>query len=85
MFNKIDALVKAQERLKVKKQKVDDKRKATCSAIGDTIQRLEDRAFVIKQSADNRIAVIERKLKKIKGQLALEIKYNNSIAEQNND
>ena len=82
MFNKIDMLIKEQERLKVKKQKIDDRRKAINSAIEDKIQRLEDKSFVIKQSADNKIAIIERKLKKIKGQLNLEVKYNNSIVEE---
>ena len=89
MFNIIDRLVNAQERYKVKRQKVDDKTNAKNSAIGckitkmeDKIQRLQDKALVNRKAADNKMALIDRKLKKIKGQLQLEVKYNNSIVEE---
>ena len=81
--NKIDRLVKENARLLVKKQKVDDKRKSANSQIENKLQNLENKAFVIKQNADNKIAEIERKIKKNKEQIKLEKDYYNSIGSEN--
>lgn len=85
--NKIDRLVKLEERLNVKMQKVDDKRKYKNSQIENTIQYLENKAFIIKKNADNMIAEIKRRLKKTRDQIKLEKDYYNSIGnvfEKNN-
>lgn len=85
--NKIDRLVKLEERLNVRMQKVDDRRKYKNSQIENTIQYLENRAFIIKKNADNMIAEIKRRLKKTRDQIKLEKDYYNSIGnvfEKNN-
>lgn len=78
--SKIDRLVKEQSDLKIKKQKVDDKRKEKCSAIENQLQKLEYRAFVIKEQADAKLAELDRKIEKNKKQIKLERDYYNSIA-----
>ena len=79
--NKIDRLVKKQGKLAVKKQQVDDKRKARNSVIENKMQVLQNKAFIIKQNADNTIAELERQMKKNVEQIKLEKDYYNSIGE----
>lgn len=78
--SKIDRLVKEQSELKIKKQKVDDKRKERCSAIENKLQKLEYKAFVIKEQADATLAELDRKIEKNQKQIKLERDYYNSIA-----
>lgn len=78
--SKIDRLVREQSDLKIKKQKVDDRRKEKCSAIENELQKLEYRAFVIKEQADAKIAELDRKIEKNRKQIKLERDYYNSIA-----
>lgn len=77
--NKIDKLVKQQSELLIKKQNIQDKMKETNSNIENKIQRLENKAFVIKQTADSKIAEIDRQYKKNLKQIQLEKDYYNSI------
>lgn len=77
--NKIDKLVKQQSELLIKKQNIQDKMKETNSNIENKIQRLENKAFVIKQTADSKIAEIDRQYAKNLKQIQLEKDYYNSI------
>lgn len=77
--NKIDKLVKRQSELLIKKQNIQDKMKETNSNIENKIQRLENKAFVIKQTADSKIAEIDRQYAKNLKQIQLEKDYYNSI------
>lgn len=77
--NKIDKLVKQQSELLIKKQNIQDKMKETNSNIENKIQRLENKAFVIKQTADSKIAEIDRQYAKNLKQIRLEKDYYNSI------
>ena len=77
--NKIDRLVKEQARLKVKKQKIEDRMHAKNSAIGTRLQILENKSLVLKQCADDEIAEINRRIKKNRQQIKLEKDYYNSI------
>ena len=79
LTNKIDKLVKEQARLAVKKQKIEDKMKSKNSKIETKLQIWERRSQVIKQTADDEIAEIERKMAKNKKQIKLEKDYYNSI------
>ena len=77
--NKIDKLVKQQSELLIKKQNIQDKMKETNSNIENKIQRLENKACVIKQTADSKIAEIDRQYAKNLKQIQLEKDYYNSI------
>ena len=77
--NKIAKLVKQQSELLIKKQNIQDKMKETNSNIENKIQRLENKAFVIKQTADSKIAEIDRQYAKNLKQIQLEKDYYNSI------
>ena len=76
--NKIDKLVNQQSELLIKKQNIQDKMKETNSNIENKIQRLENKAFVIKQTADSKIAEIDRQYAKNLKQIQLEKEYYNS-------
>lgn len=78
-ISKIDRLVKEQSKLKIKKQKLDDRRKEKCSAIENKLQKLEYKAFVIKEQTDATLSEIDRKIKKNQKQIRLERDYYNAI------
>jgi len=78
--SKLEKLVKEQGELKIKRQKVDDKRKERCSAIENKLQKLEYKAFVIKEQADAQIAEIDRFIEKNHKQIILEVEHAKSIA-----
>lgn len=75
--NKIDRLVRQQARLAVKRQRIDDSWKAKNANLGNKIQKLESKTVLIKQDAENRIAEIDRQIKKNKEQIKLEKDYYN--------
>lgn len=79
--NMIDKLMKEQARLKIQKQKTEDRMKAQNSRIENRIQILERRSLIIKQNCDDAMAEIDRKLDKNREQINLEKKYYNSIGE----
>ena len=79
--NMIDKLMKEQARLKIQKQKTEDRMKAQNSRIENRIQILERRSLIIKQNCDDAMAEIDRRLEKNREQINLEKKYYNSIGE----
>lgn len=78
--NKIDKLVRENERIVVGRQRVKDKQNETNSNIETKIKALEDLAFRNKQKADTKIANLTRKLEKNVEQIDLEAKYYNKVA-----
>ena len=78
--NKIDKLVRENEKIVVERQRVKDKQNETNSNIETKIKALEDLAFRNKQKADTKIANLTRKLDKNVEQIDLEAKYYNKVA-----
>lgn len=86
--NRIDQLVKEQEHLNIKKQKVEDKKNSQCAKLGvkrkqyeDAIQRLENKALVIENQTKVEIAEINRRIKKTKKQIKLEQEFYFSLTD----
>lgn len=79
--NMIDKLMKEQARLKIQKQKTEDRMKAQNSRIENKIQILERHSLIIKQNCDDVMAEIDRRLEKNSEQIRLEKKYYNSIGD----
>lgn len=78
--NKIDNLVRENEKIVVERQRVKDKQNETNSNIETKIKALEDLAYRNKQKADTKIANLTRKLEKNIEQIDLEAKYYNKVA-----
>ena len=82
MMNKktIDMLVKENERLRVKRQRIEDKTFEENSRIETAIKELENRAYRNKQLAEATIAQMDRAIEKNEKQINLEAEYYNKIA-----
>lgn len=78
--NKIDRLVKENERMVVARQKVQDRQNETNSSIETKIKELENLAYRNKQEADAKVAELTRKIEKNQEQIDLEAKYYNKVA-----
>ena len=78
--NKIDKMVKENEKLIVERQKVIDKKNEVNSKIETEMKRLDDLAFRNKQEADAKVAQLTRKIEKNQEQIDLEAKYYNKVA-----
>lgn len=87
--NKIDELVKEQEKLILKKQKIEDKKNNKCAKLGierkkheDAMQRIENKTLVLENQSKVEIAEINRRIKKTKKQIKLEQEYYFSLTEE---
>ena len=78
--NRIDTLVKENEKMVVERQKVQDRQNETNSRIETEIKELENKAYRNKQEADAKVAELTRKIEKNQEQIDLEAKYYNKVA-----
>ena len=79
-LDKIDRLLVDQSGLRMKKEKIKNNIQSKNSKIETKIQNLEYKAFANREKLDTQTAEIDRKLDKIKDQIALERKYNQNIS-----
>lgn len=83
MFNfyksKVEKLLVEQSKLAVKKQKIIDRKNEENSRIETAIKVLENDSQRINKICKNKVAEIDRKLRKNRELLQLEAKYNNQV------
>ena len=80
-MNPIEKLIKDKTSLVIEKQLIENKTKAKNSKIENKIDTLMNRAFVNRQTAEDKIANIDRQIKKIEDQIKLEKQYNAYIGD----
>ena len=80
-MNPIEKLIKEKTSLVIEKQMIENKTKAKNSKIENKIDTLMNRAFVNRQTAEDKIANIDRQIKKIEDQIKLEKQYNAYIGD----
>lgn len=79
-LDKIDRLLVEQSELRMKKEKLKNKIQSKNSKIETKIQNWEYKAFANREMLETKNAEFDRKLEKIKDQIALERKYNQNIS-----
>lgn len=80
-MNPIEKLIKEKTNLVIEKQLIENTTKAKNSKIENKIDTLMNRAFVNRQTAEDKIANIDRRIKKIEDQIKLEKQYNAYIGD----
>lgn len=80
-MNPIEKLIKDKTSLVIEKQLIENTTKAKNSKIENKIDTLMNRAFVNRQTAEDKIANIDRQIKKIEDQIKLEKQYNAYIGD----
>lgn len=80
-MNPIEKLIKEKTNLVIEKQLIENTTKAKNSKIENKIDVLMNRAFVNRQTAEDKIANIDRQIKKIEDQIKLEKQYNAYIGD----
>lgn len=82
--NKIEQLTKLNDKLMVKKQKVQDRQNEENSRIENEMTVLQNLAFRNKQIADGKIAEIDRLIEKNKQLMELEVEFDKKIIDDQN-
>lgn len=80
-MNPIEKLIKEKTNLVIEKQLIENTTKAKNSKIENKIDVLMNRAFVNRQTAEDKIANIDRRIKKIEDEIKLEKQYNAYIGD----
>lgn len=80
-MNPIEKLIKDKTSLVIEKQLIENTTKAKNSKIENKIDALMNKAFVNRQTAEDKIANIDRQIKKIEDQIKLEKQYNAYIGD----
>jgi uncharacterized protein YdaT len=80
-MNPIEKLIKDKTCLVIEKQLIENTTKAKNSKIENKIDALMNKAFVNRQTAEDKIANIDRQIKKIEDQIKLEKQYNAYIGD----
>lgn len=80
-MNPIEKLIKEKTSLVIEKQMIENTTKAKNSKIENKIDALMNRAFVNRQTSEDKIANIDRKIKKIEDEIKLEKQYNAYIGD----
>lgn len=80
-MNPIEKLIKDKTSLVIEKQLIENTTKAKNSKIENKIDVLMNKAFVNRQTAEDKIANIDRQIKKIEDQIKLEKQYNAYIGD----
>lgn len=80
-MNPIEKLIKEKTSLVIEKQLIENTTKAKNSKIENKIDVLMNRAFVNRQTAEDKIANIDRRIKKIEDEIKLEKQYNAYIGD----
>lgn len=80
-MNPIEKLIKDKTSLVIEKQLIENTTKAKNSKIENKIDALMNRAFVNRQTSEDKIANIDRQIKKIEDQIKLEKQYNAYIGD----
>lgn len=84
-MNKIDILVKKQERLIVKRQNEKEKVNYKNQILGNKRDKIENQMVVNKKIADNRVEELTRKIEKNIKLIEAEKEYHNKIESQRTD
>lgn len=82
--SRIDELVNQKEKLLFKKQKNEDKTNEVNSKLGTKINKLENKAYRNRVQKEDKNALIDRELKRIRKLIELEREYVNSLVVQEN-
>lgn len=80
-MNPIEKLIKDKTSLVIEKQLIENTTKAKNSKIENKIDALMNKAFVNRQTTEDKIANIDRQIKKIEDQIKLEKQYNAYIGD----
>lgn len=80
-MNPIEKLIKEKTSLVIEKQMIENTTKAKNSRIENKVDALMNRAFVNRQTAEDKIANIDRRIKKIEDEIKLEKQYNAYIGD----
>ena len=76
-----EKLIKEKTSLVIEKQMIENTTKAKNSKIENKVDALMNRAFVNRQTAEDKIANIDRRIKKIEDEIKLEKQYNAYIGD----